>query len=182
LAFSSGVAGKPNPRAADSAAFSHADKFMPRQDEGEVSALRMRPPCAAWSSFTSCVISSGRNFEAKSSMKSLFANTEAQCARRSASSSNFHKCTKLIDGAVSLWKYPISSPLERRKAELLIELHSLCHRAYTERVGSQFIERHRNFPSRSGLTIARISGAVLKDVGLPVNREDQFGTPPPGRL
>lgn len=48
------------------------------------------PQGAACSSFTSCDITSGRNLEANPSTKSTFANTAAQCARRSASSSNFH--------------------------------------------------------------------------------------------
>jgi hypothetical protein len=49
------------------------------------------PHGAAWRSFTSWVISSGRNFEAKPSTKSLFQYTDAQCARRSESSSNFQR-------------------------------------------------------------------------------------------
>jgi hypothetical protein len=43
------------------------------------------PQGAAWRSLISWVITRGRNFEAKPSTKSLFANTAAQCARRSAS-------------------------------------------------------------------------------------------------
>src|SRR6516164_11739984 len=33
--------------------------------------------------------------------------------------------------------------LERRKADLLIELHRLCHLSDMQRVGSQFVKRHR---------------------------------------
>jgi hypothetical protein len=43
------------------------------------------PHGAAVSSLTSCVMTSGRNFEAKPSTKSLLAKTPAQCLRRSAS-------------------------------------------------------------------------------------------------
>ena len=64
---------------------------------GDTRLNRVRYGCgphgAAWSSFTSWVINSGRNFEAKPSTKSLFAYTAAQCARRSASSSNFQRWT-----------------------------------------------------------------------------------------
>src|SRR5262249_11325119 len=62
------------------------------------------PHGAAWSSFTSCVISRGRNFEAKPSTKSLFEYTAAQCARRSASSLNFQRCRSWLIVPVSLWK------------------------------------------------------------------------------
>ena len=36
--------------------------------------------------------------------------------------------------------------LERRETDLLIELHRLCHLADMQRVGSQFVERHRWSP------------------------------------
>jgi len=36
--------------------------------------------------------------------------------------------------------------LERREADLLIELHRLCHLADVQCVGSQFVERHGRFP------------------------------------
>src|SRR5262249_21623677 len=51
------------------------------------------PQGASVISFTSWLITSGRNFEANPSMKSLFANTAAQCPRRSPSSLNFQMCT-----------------------------------------------------------------------------------------
>ena len=51
------------------------------------------PHGASVISFTSWLITSGRNFEANPSTKLLFANTAAQCARRSPSSLNFQMCT-----------------------------------------------------------------------------------------
>jgi hypothetical protein len=36
--------------------------------------------------------------------------------------------------------------LERREADLLVELHRLCHLADMQRVGSQFVQRHGSFP------------------------------------
>jgi hypothetical protein len=60
---------------------------------GVLTSYGCGPHGAGCRSFTSWVISKGRNFEAKPSTKSLFANTAAQCARRSASSSNFQRCT-----------------------------------------------------------------------------------------
>src|SRR5262249_60099439 len=51
------------------------------------------PHGASVISFTSWLITSGRNFEANPPTKSLFANTAAQCARRSPSSLNFQMCT-----------------------------------------------------------------------------------------
>src|SRR5580700_8095639 len=36
--------------------------------------------------------------------------------------------------------------LERRKSNLLIELHRLGHRANPERIGSQFVEGHHALP------------------------------------
>src|SRR5262249_21816293 len=62
------------------------------------------PHGAAVSSLTSWEATSGRNFTAKPSTKSLLANTEAQCARRSASSSNFQRCTSWLIIPVSAWK------------------------------------------------------------------------------
>jgi hypothetical protein len=38
--------------------------------------------------------------------------------------------------------------LERRKANLLLELHRFGHCAYRERISSQFIEGHRALPFR----------------------------------
>src|SRR4029077_5224503 len=35
--------------------------------------------------------------------------------------------------------------LERRESDLLVELHRLCHLANMQRIGSQFVERHRRF-------------------------------------
>src|SRR3984893_736780 len=66
------------------------------------------PHGAAVKSLTSCDITSGRNFDAKPSTKSLLAKTAAQCLRRSASSSNFHRCTSWLIVPVSAWKYPMS--------------------------------------------------------------------------
>ena len=54
------------------------------------------PHGAAVSSLTSCVMTSGRNFEAKASTKSLLAKTPAQCLRRSVSSSNFQRWTSWL--------------------------------------------------------------------------------------
>src|SRR5437870_214744 len=51
------------------------------------------PHGAAISSLTSWDASKGRNFTAKPSTKSLLAYTDAQCARRSASSVNFQRWT-----------------------------------------------------------------------------------------
>src|SRR5215467_9155459 len=62
------------------------------------------PHGAAVSSLTSCVMTSGRNFEAKPSTKSLLAKTAAQCFRRSSSSSNFQRWTSWLIVPVSAWK------------------------------------------------------------------------------
>src|SRR5262249_36111704 len=62
------------------------------------------PHGAAWSSLTSWVITSGRNFAAKPSTKSLFVYTAAQWARRPASSSNFQRWTSWLIVPVSAWK------------------------------------------------------------------------------
>src|ERR1700730_16928532 len=63
---------------------------------------------------------------------------------------------KLIDRAGIALEVPdellvLPAPLERRKAEFLVELHRLGHRADAERVGSQLVERHWKF------LLARIS-------------------------
>ena len=63
------------------------------------------------------MISSGRNLDAKPSMKSLFAYTAAQCARRSASSSNFHRCKIWLIVPVSAWKYLVDGGLIVRSHE-----------------------------------------------------------------
>src|SRR5262249_51012879 len=105
------------------------------------------PHGAAVSSLTSCVMTSGRNFEAKPSTKSLLAKTPAQCFRRSASSSNFHE---LVDRAsvgleVAHELLGMAALLERREAELLVELRRFRHLADIECVRSQFVQRHQAF-------------------------------------
>src|SRR5262249_20307801 len=59
------------------------------------------PHGAAVSSLTSWDATSARNFTAKPSMKSLLPNTDAQCARRSSSLSNFHRWTSWLIVPVS---------------------------------------------------------------------------------
>src|SRR5262249_29668169 len=62
----------------------------------------------------------------------------------------FPKMYELIDRTGIALEIPdkllvLPALLERRKADLLIEFHRLCHLANMQRVGSQFIERHRWF-------------------------------------
>src|SRR5690242_7783092 len=61
------------------------------------------------------------------------------------------KMQKLIDRSGIRLEVPdqllvVAALLERRKANLLIELHRLRHCADSERIGSQFIQGHRTFP------------------------------------
>src|SRR5262249_33792693 len=58
---------------------------------------------------------------------------------------------KLIDHAGIALEIPdklfvLPALLERREADLLIEFYYLCHLADIQRVGSEFVERHRRFP------------------------------------
>src|SRR5262249_51545705 len=62
---------------------------------------------------------------------------------------------KLVDRAgiglkVSDQLLVVTALLERRKANLLVELHGLCHCTDSERIGSQFIEGHWTFPPCEG--------------------------------
>ena len=61
---------------------------------------------------------------------------------------------KLVDRAgiclkVSDQLLVVTAILERRKANLLVELHGLRHCADAERIGSQFIEGHRTLRFRA---------------------------------
>src|SRR5262249_44860646 len=99
-------------------------------------------------SFTSWLITIGRNFEANPSTKSLFANTAAQCARRSPSSLKFPHVHELIDHPRIGDEIPdevlvVATLLQRREPELGIELLRLSHFADVERVGTHFVECHR---------------------------------------
>jgi hypothetical protein len=109
-----------SPRSDDQAPGGCADAY--RTAEAQQAAQPLSGPA-----FTSWVINSGRNFEAKPSTKSLFAYTAAQCARRSASSSNFPEMDKLIDRAgvgleIADELLVLPALLKRRKAKFLIEL------------------------------------------------------------
>src|ERR1700738_5495469 len=108
------------------------------------------PHGAAVSSLTSCVMTSGRNFEAKPSTKFLLANTPAQCFRRSASSSNFQRWTSWLIVPVSALGVAheilvMAALLERREADLLVELRRFRHLADVECVRSRFVQHHQGF-------------------------------------
>jgi len=99
------------------------------------------PHGAAWSSFTSWVISRGRNFGAKHSTKSLFADRppNALAGRRHHRTSRVEKLVDRTGIALEITdKLLVLSALkERREADLLIELQR------------RFVERHRRLPHRS---------------------------------
>ena len=63
----------------------------------------------------------------------------------------FPKMQTLIDGAGIALEIPdqllvLPALLDSQEADLLIELHCLCHFADMQGVGSQFVERRRTCP------------------------------------
>ena len=90
----------------------------------------------------------------------------------------FPKMYKLIDRARIALEIPdkllvLPALLERREADLLIELHRPCHLADMQAVGSQFVQRHGSFPFHWRQSLAALiichDSAVVPDT-LPVFR------------
>src|SRR5437899_100955 len=84
---------------------------------------------------------------------------------------------KLIDRASIALKVAdqllvLPALLKGRKAEFLIELHGLRHRANAECVGSQLVECHRKFLLESGLTISGVPGGVLEDIRFAIDGKE----------
>ena len=105
--------------------------------------LGVRSPRAGCSNFTSCVISKGRNFEAKPSTK-CFSQTRLPNARGGQRHHRISKDNELNYRARITLDLPdkllvLTTLLERRKTDLLIQLHGLRHLPDIQRVGSQFV-------------------------------------------
>src|SRR6516162_6844880 len=104
------------------------------------------PHGASVISFTSWLITSGRNFEANPSTKSLFSSRPVRAPV--AVILEFPDVHELIDHPRVGDEIPdqvlvVATLLQRRKPELGIELLRLGHFADVERVGTHFVECHR---------------------------------------